>query len=500
MSSLSDGRELDDRLGVSSEECVVVTAAAFASEPHWKVAAASVLGGPLLMSQTSWVEWRTMSQAASHAHPIGLLLDRTSHPLASWKSFDHFENEWRFLRFDVVPSDFPDWLDEILGSNRFLLPGGECLSIGTGDPVRFGRALTHETSSTSRLAAGVGRPIIGGTFPLSDLEDLPSMSTAKALHLTRNWTIDGITISDAALALAGISSVSSFRPDGSAYSSLASAMLIGRVECVAWLGELRGAPDLDTFTVNVVRGSDRVMLWDLEVDIEERDEEGLVSARRLRLGDVELPAVDATAVQVALPTLGRGVTRRVRLFDRGGALLDGSDEFYIVGGGVPPALHDRLERIDRVDQEFASLLQAGAAGRIVAIGDDGVSKLAELLRAARGELSIFDPYFSSKSAWDVLEAVPIPIRILTGSSGVGPPQGTSMATPSIEVRRWAGSGRSPDFHDRAYLWDGGGLVVGTSPNGLGNRFALIDRLAPSTVTALLASFEKWWTSSDFITV
>ena len=64
---------------------------------------------------------------------------------------------------------------------------------------------------------------------------------------------------------------------------------------------------------------------ELEVDLEEYADDGLVQARRLRLADLQLPEGAPERITVVLPTLGPGLRRQLRLYDRAGRLLDYCD-------------------------------------------------------------------------------------------------------------------------------------------------------------------------------
>jgi hypothetical protein len=271
---------------------------------------------------------------------------------------------------------------------------------------------------------GAGRPITGwyaGLQTPTEVNFAEGSGEDKAFPAT--WTIDGLPIPGSALFLAGFSTSQLLGKPPE------PGVVFGRVDRLAWLGKLRGGPDLETFSVTVFRDQDGPMLWDLELDLEERDDLGLLGFRRLRLSDLRLPSFNADAVDVLFPTLGRQIIRKVTLTDRDGNLLDGSDHFNIVESigfkindqpietfvGLQPnavtSVNDRLARMSRVETEYAQLLAEGAKGRIVAVGDDGVARLAEWLEAANEELLVFDPYFDKDASWKVLEKVKIPIRL-----------------------------------------------------------------------------------------
>ena len=97
-----------------------------------------------------------------------------------------------------------------------------------------------------------------------------------------------------------------------------AGLLVGKLERSAWLAEMQALPDKGTVSVSLGLDESRVSLADLELDIEEYENGDLVSARRLRLGDVALPSsalMPGEIITVELPTLGAGLHRQVRLFD-----------------------------------------------------------------------------------------------------------------------------------------------------------------------------------------
>ena len=281
----------------------------------------------------------------------------------------------------------------------------------------------------------------------------------------------------------------------------------------AWVAGMRGAkPDLQTFDIHLRLDPGLVSLWDLTIDMEEADQSGhLLTARRVRLADLHLPQHGAGEFTVSMPTLGRGVVRRLRLYDSGGIVLDAADDVYLlerinftihtdaqnittsIGDNSRPTLTGRLNALDRSVREHIEMLEAGVPNRVVASGDDGLSRLADRLASARGELLIYDPYFGKGDAdWGLLSRVTVPVRVLT-SVNISPAKAVAPLASQLRCRQWQETNlqRIP-FHDRGYLWDGGGVSVGTSPNGLGGRLALIDWLEPAVVKEMTRRFESWW--------
>lgn len=269
---------------------------------------------------------------------------------------------------------------------------------------------------------------------------------------------------------------------------------------------------------------------DLEVDLEEYADDGLAQARRIRLADLALPGGSPERVTVALPTLGPGLRRRLRLYDRAGRLLDTCDATAFVSqikitmtghigdesttrhvslGQAPAAPNPvtRLAALDTAEAGYTRLLTEGLSRRIL---DDPVTALAaiqEAVQSARDDLLILDPYFGHQPAdWAALEKVAVPVRVLTMHKQFAkaatatkpaqpdvlmplPPHAGIQHVPLLGIRSW--SQKAP-WHDRVYLWVGGGLTVGGSPSGLGKRLRRLDRLSPVEADAWRTRFEALW--------
>jgi hypothetical protein len=301
----------------------------------------------------------------------------------------------------------------------------------------------------------------------------------------------------------------------------------------AWFNGLQFDPDSGTYAARIGIDEVRLNRADLEIDFEEYVSGDLAAARRLSLGDIPLPtsAIPAgSELVVQLPTLGSGVGRQVRLFDRDGLLLDASDRMWTVEGwqltinvpGSPPTVAGRnyakavdlLERLrisDDVEESYKQWLKDGLEERVIDDPLTGLPALQALLGGACGELCVLDPYFGWDLAdWSVLAAVQVPIRVLSGhgyydrktgrlqKEKVTPiPPGTASTAPYIKAKSWRGP---QPWHDRFYLWDGRGLVVGTSPSGLGKRLARIDRLTSTEAEGWRHLFNSWWSSPQAVDI
>lgn len=486
--SSADLGELLSRIGAADDEPAVVSVAAEYDSGRWRVVHGSVLLGPPEMATKAWPRWHEDSQRRGGYVPLDSLLNRSG-GVDAWAVAEQVQDGRRFLRFAIPAAEVRDWLGALVSGGPAAVPGGwDPVFAHVEPPDDLLRVLPGRSSPASGLAAMAGRPVVGWVHPLSGGTGRP---------LPDEWRgPDGISMPGAALSLFGLASG---RPD-----PLPAGLLVGRLERRAWLGALRGGQGLQTFDVIVRFDPTLVSLRELVVDLEETSAGGeLLSARSVPLGETALPseAAGADAVTVRLPTVGRRIRREVRLRALDGTLLDAAGPWHLAeaiylngtlaaGTAEPVTLRMRLDRLAQVDAEHAELLGAGLADRVVAAGVDGRRILADRLTWARGELLVFDPYFGrSPDDWTLIHGRPC--RVLTAAPVVGTPG------PSCQVRRWPLK-FGPPFHDRAFLWDGGGITVGTSPNGLGGRLSLVDDLAPAAANALRDHFGLWWADPRFV--
>jgi hypothetical protein len=305
-------------------------------------------------------------------------------------------------------------------------------------------------------------------------------------------------------------------------------LYVGSLERRAWIVTgRRSKEDPEIYLVQLGLDEERIDIADLELDVEEYLAGELVAARRIRLADLELPATSTTPGQllqicVRLPSIGASVSRQIRLYDMDGLWLDGTDRVGTVeqinltidfgtsrtqttiGHAERPDLTARLRSTDAVEKRFRSMLEAGLPGRIIDDPAASFSRLRGALGRARRELLVLDPYFGWKGDdWTVIDDVDVPVRVLTGHGRydrrtgtlrkqciVPPPPGIAPRTSSVEVRSWRAE--PPPWHDRFYLWESGGLSVGTSPSGLGDRLARLDRIGAVEAEGWTKHFELWW--------
>lgn len=490
-------RRLFDRLQLEQGEPGLFSLALVHDTGQWRLRAGSLLFGPPEMSRVAWTDWAVRETGRSHFG--GVYGIRAGYP----STFSLNLAPWRLIRFALPQAVALDrlirWVETgVLEDGAGI---GEHVHTALGMPGAPGVVLHSSSGRAGQLCASASRPVTGWLHPGSD---------SVATDLPSDWqVVPQAPRCDAVHLLLGLSSMDG-QPRG---------LLVGRLARTAWIADMRATPPrLDDFTVTVGLDPGRQSLWDLVLDLEECDRDGhLLTARRLRLADLPLPAAGMTRYDVTFPSSGKGLTRNVRLYGLNGQLLDGHDAlrlaesivatFYVegdqdaaatvhVGDARPPSLTQRLDDLDKSDRAYADMLRAGLSSRIIVNRSGGSRALAQRLTAARGELRILDPYFGAMGTnWDVLDDVTIPIRILTTSDRFQPPPlGTAPHAPAIHIRQV--ERRRSIFHDRSYTWAGGGVSVGASANGLdGTALYLMDVLDPVVVVGLSSHFDTWWATA-----
>jgi len=499
-------RNLIDRLSPENGERAVLSAIYQCDGAELTLRHASLLIGPPEVADVPWGRWRSDSTARLHPR------------------FDELSQ----LPPDILASDAPtaDGTELVAGrasldvedARRLLaevLERGEVPAVGPlpgaraplAAPDAFLHVFPRLWTPASRLVAQANRPLRGFL--------LPRVHRLDELLVKDRWTVEGVTVFDGAWSALGIA----MPYEGHRFDPPAHGLLVGRLERRAWFDDVKGDGDFNLYELHVGLEPDRIDIADLEVELEEWADGELANSRRLLLGELGLGArAGEQRVLVALPTLGRGLAHEARLYDREGTLLDRTQRSKLVeriistmrvaaengqtalhtftaGEKVVPAVTERLDRLDRLEQDYRDLMEQGLSERIVRDRNSAITAVHNHLAGAPGEIWIMDPYFGAASGdWDVLRGLNVSVKILTGRPGKSPPS----AFKNVEVRRWNGPGKSPPFHDRSYLWEGRGLSVGTSPSGFGIRDTRVDRLRQTEAERMRADFQHYWNSGDFL--
>lgn len=491
-------RELWEYLRVAEDETAVLSAVFEPDEAGLRLRCASLLIGPSGIGEGGWPAWRLVE-----GHEPAPNVQEVDAPAEF-----HVEMEQGSAgRVTMTPSNALAWL-------RSCVERGECPAVGVLPAARARlsttkapiRVTSHSETVAGDLAVWLARPVAGFHFHRADTPaDIAPPDRVK---------IGVDTFFNPMVGLLGIGWFDSQT------TSPPSGLLVGRFERRAWLIGQHLRPDDDLYEVHIGLEPDRVDLADLELDVEERVGEETVISERLRLEDVELrdveDALDARApaptgrsvVRLLLPTLGRGIKRTVRLHHRDGSMLDEWPPFNIVesigltmevnGARQPtvwigdrreaPDLVELLGAVQRVRSQYATMRRGGLAARLFDDPADGREALRKLLLRAPGELFVIDPWLRD---WDLVDNLPSgPCRVLLGSSVDPPP-------PTFAGKVAQHTGDLAPFHDRFFLWEGGGVTVGTSAGTSKRRLFRIARISGVEADELRQRFALWWSDAGF---
>lgn len=495
-----------ERLQIEPGEVAVATLAAQLRDGEQVLRFGSVLVGPPQLAQMSWPEWHA-AETGRGPSPFESLFESAGRPLGQWAHFDEVVQDWRLLRFPLDVADLGAWLDQAVHHGVVDVPSGLALRARLEIPSALVRVFPHHETATGRLTAMASRALVGWLHPAAVVDGEAAATPPEQWRLSPGSHIQASTLFLTGLSVSDDSTGRPIRP----------GLLVGRMQTRAWITQLRGSEDLTAFDVSLRLDPARCSLWELVLDLEEYDDAGdLLWARRVALSDLVVPEHGPERFTVSLPTLGRRLVRRVRLYDREGILLDSADgvrlietvevvvrimDGPIVSGPPKPALpapdlRSRVQAMDNVEEQYRELLRSGVDSRVVVSRATGRAELRKRLAAARGELLVVDPYFGdADDDWSLLHDLSIPVRVLASRKALLP-AGTTARLPRLDVRRW-NRAATPPYHDRAYLWSGGGLTVGASANGLGLRLTLIDALEPAVAAHLGQLFEAWWNDPRF---
>ncbi|WP_157983952.1 hypothetical protein [Nesterenkonia muleiensis] len=468
---MSNTFELTEWLGIEPKDVGVLSGILRTTEDDHELVWASIIFAP---SDVADAEWPLQGIHPTHQAAKGLAA----------------RSPWLAVRVTLTQADAHSWLnDTLLGHSPDLgsLPALHPTYSRADTPMLL---CPKADTPRSSVIARVGRPVDGFWFPANGEPLAMSNGDASALA-----SISGMRMT----------------PGLTGERTHDRGLLVSKLRRDAWLVDVVGGKNLETFKVSVMADQNRVSFSDLELELEEQINGEVSDIRRLRLRDIRLPDVSENEwITASLPTLGSNVDRRVRLWHSDGRLLDQTSMFHIaeqisaqislmgtnhrlnvsVGEKPEVQLPARLERARNVGQQLTELLQDAMTGRIVSTRNESESRIQQELRNARDELLVLDPYFGSHPEdWNLLSAVTIPVRVLSGRSAKGPPL-------NVSAKKW--SIGTPPFHDRFYLWTNGGISVGTSPSGFGKRIFRIDKLDAAESLYLSQRFETWWQDTKAI--
>jgi len=483
-------------LDIEDDEVVVLSVIYETTNDRPVLMAASLLVGPSAIAD-GWPAWRA---AEGFKPPPG---DETLKAPGTFA----VELEGAIVgRATMHQSEAYQWL-------RALLENGVCQSVGElpeasaalGPALAPIRVSAHSETQAGDLATWLVRPIVGFHFPRTD-----EPSTVSA---GKSWIVGDVELFFPAVDALGMS----WFEDKNGPPP--SGLLLGRFERQAWVVSQRLELEHDLYKVEIGLEPDRAELADLEIEVEEQVGDELVFAEHLRLEDTYLgdvqrvlygppPAEGRYELSVRLPTLGSHVKRSIRLTHRDGMLLDewrsfnivesisfsltvnGSEQRPITVGDTrgPQDLVALLGAVERIRRQYTELRREGARNRVFEKIDEGMNALRAILERAPGELLVLDAYFKD---WPLLLGLSgPPSRVLIGPDGHSPPPAFSG-----KVARWP---KKPvPFHDRFFLWEGGGVSVGTSAGAIHDRLFRIVRIGAAESEVLRDRFALWWQDPGF---
>jgi hypothetical protein len=492
-----DSRDLWRHLGVEEDEKVVLSALFRTGDGEIALVAASLIVGPPAIAD-GWPAWRSSE---------GFKPAPSEDALAAPATFVVELKGAIAGRAVMEPDEAVDWMASVLSTKHAPsvgpLPEARVDLARASAPIRV---CTHSQTQAGDLATWVARPINGFHFPPA--EDFVAPDPAPS------WNLEGQIHFNPAVDLLGMSWFEEKRGDAP------KGLLLGRFERRAWLASQKLESDNDLYKVEIGIEPDRVQLIDLEIEVEEQVDGELVFGEHLRLEDTDLrepekalhgpqPQQGRLEVGVLLPTLGRHVKRLVRLTHRDGELLDEWRSFNIVESiSITPTFDGATQRtqtigerrgpqdlvsllgaVERVRSQYTQMRKTGVSNRLFDDMNEARDLLREVLLRAPGELLIVDPFFDD---WPLLESLGNQAqRVLIGPDSPAPP-----STFRGKARR--PKAKVAPFHDRFYLWEGGGLSVGTSAGMKTKRLFRISRIGAAEVQELGDMFSLWWIDPAFV--
>jgi hypothetical protein len=291
-------------------------------------------------------------------------------------------------------------------------------------------------------------------------------------------------------------------------------MFAGCIERQAWLIEQEGTRGGDHKRVRIGWEPSRFDPGGLVVQTEEFDATGeMLLSEQITLADLDLSAVrERGRCEVSVPSLGPGLRHGLSLYGPDGHLMDrrapapfaelvtlevsiGNSKpvTTTVGGHARfPTTAERQALQVSLQESLEALRRAGAENRVLRERAPGLARLRALLESARGELLVSDPYFGQlEKDWDLVKDMGVPVRVLTRKVESEP--APVPANVAARIRPKA----SHLMHERAYVWDGGGILLGSSPSTIGGPPVTIQPLSAIDADVQRTMFESLWASPHF---
>jgi hypothetical protein len=467
----------------------------------WRLRYATCLVVPRECAEMSWSGWCARESGESEGTVLNGPL-----PTAVRASAEN----WLMAREQLDPETARRWLGAIAGlaegSGDGVLPSiGNipALEVSLSEATGVIRAMPGADSAAGSLLAGAARPAEGILWraahqpepvelpPSVDIEGASTTWPPRDLcgiHLTPEWVEPRLQT-----------------PEG---------IFAGRIDRQAWLIEQEGTREGDHKRVRIGWEPTRIDPGELVVQTEEFDAAGeMLLSEQIALADLDLSSVRATGrIEVSVPSLGPGLRHGLSLYGPDGRLLDrrapapfaesvalavsidgGEPVTRTIGAHAsPPTLAERQALKAEAQDSLEALRRAGAENRVLRERTAGLARLRALLENARGELLVSDPFFGQlEEDWELVKNLAVPVRVLTRKVESEPaPVPTNVAA---RIRPKA----SKLLHERVYVWDGGGFLLGGSPSTIGGPPVTIQPLSAIDADVQHAIFEGLWVSPHF---
>lgn len=483
------------------EEIVLSVIADRSASGDWRLRYATCLVVPQECAETSWSAWCARESGESEGTVLNGPL-----PAVVRASGEN----WLLAREQIDSDNARRWLGAIAGlaegSGDGALPSiGNipALEASLSEATGVIRAMPGADSAAGSLLAGAARPAEGilwraahqpGPVELPPSIDIEGASTTWpsrdlcGIHLTPEYVEPRLQT-----------------PEG---------IFAGRIERQAWLIEQEGTREGDHKRVRIGWEPAGIDPGGLVVQTEEFDAAGeMLLSEQIALADLDLSSVRETGrCEVSVPSLGPGLRHGLSLYAPDGRLLDrkapapflesvtlavsindGEPVTTTVGARAsPPTIAKRQALQADLHESLEALRRAGAENRVLRERAPGLARLRALLEVARGELLVSDPFFGQlKEDWDLVKNLAVPIRVLTRKVESEPAPVPANAAARIRPKA------SDLLHERVYVWDGGGFLLGGSPSTIGGPPVTIQPLSAIDADVQHAIFEGLWASPHF---
>jgi hypothetical protein len=483
------------------EEIVLSVISDRSPSGEWRLRHATCLVVPRECAGMSWSAWYARESGESE----GTALNGPLPAIVQARGAN-----WLLAREQIDAGKAHVWLGAVAtlaeGSGDGVLPSiGDIpeLEVSLSKATAVIRAMPGADSAAGSLLAGAARPAEGilWTAPHQPI----------AVELPSSVDIEGASTSWPSRDLCGIHLTPEYveprlqTPGG---------IFAGRLERRAWLIEQEGTKEGDHKRVRIGWEPARIDPGGLVVQTEEFDAAGeILLSEQIALVDLDLSSVRETGrCEVSVPSLGPGLRHGLSLYAPDRRLLDrrapapflesvtlaisvgdGEPITTTVGARAsPPTIAERQALQADLQESLEALRRVGAENRVLRERSSGLARLRALLELARGELLVSDPFFGQEEHdWNLVKDLKVPVRVLTRKI-----QGEPAPIPA-GVKARIRPKASNLMHERVYVWDGGGFLLGGSPSTIGGPPVTIQPLSAIDAEVQRATFEGVWTSPHF---